>query len=92
PPVDLPEVPMADNRTMAELLQAPTEDYEDAFVIPEIAVNNFELKHGLHEFCETFSEPLFLVTLWRWFLGVQKAPFSFPKSFDLNHLSFEYVR
>nr|GEX37708.1 hypothetical protein [Tanacetum cinerariifolium] len=25
-----PEVPMADNRTMAELLQAPTEDYEDA--------------------------------------------------------------
>nr|GFD36308.1 hypothetical protein [Tanacetum cinerariifolium] len=25
-----PEVPMADNRTMAELLQAPTEGYEDA--------------------------------------------------------------
>nr|GEW87266.1 Gag-Pol polyprotein [Tanacetum cinerariifolium] len=30
PPVDQPEVPMADNRTMAELLQAPTEGYEDA--------------------------------------------------------------
>nr|GEV24460.1 reverse transcriptase domain-containing protein [Tanacetum cinerariifolium] len=42
-----PEVPMADNRTMAELLQAPTEGYEDAIVIPEIATNNFELKHGL---------------------------------------------
>nr|GEZ60249.1 hypothetical protein [Tanacetum cinerariifolium] len=42
-----PEVPMADNRTMAELLQAPTEAYEDAIVIPEIAANNFELKHGL---------------------------------------------
>nr|GEX72530.1 reverse transcriptase domain-containing protein [Tanacetum cinerariifolium] len=42
-----PEVPMADNRTMAELLQAPTEGYEDAIVIPEIAANNFELKHGL---------------------------------------------
>nr|GEW48133.1 putative ribonuclease H-like domain-containing protein [Tanacetum cinerariifolium] len=41
-----PEVPMADNRTMAELLQAPTEGYEDAIVIPEIAVNNFELKNG----------------------------------------------
>nr|GEU69167.1 hypothetical protein [Tanacetum cinerariifolium] len=27
-----PEVPMADNRTMAELLQAPTEGYEDAIV------------------------------------------------------------
>nr|GEY64749.1 reverse transcriptase domain-containing protein [Tanacetum cinerariifolium] len=42
-----PEVPMADNRTMAELLQAPSEGYEDAIVIPKIAANNFELKHGL---------------------------------------------
>nr|GFC65631.1 reverse transcriptase domain-containing protein [Tanacetum cinerariifolium] len=42
-----PEVPMADNRTMAEFLQAPTEGYEDAIVIPEITANNFELKHGL---------------------------------------------
>ncbi|GJV97453.1 hypothetical protein Tco_1549030 [Tanacetum coccineum] len=38
--------PMADNRTMAQLLQAPTEGYEDAIVIPEINAN-FELKHGL---------------------------------------------
>nr|GEZ61934.1 reverse transcriptase domain-containing protein [Tanacetum cinerariifolium] len=38
---------MADNRTMAELIQAPTEGYEDAIVIPEIATNNFELKNGL---------------------------------------------
>nr|GFA92003.1 hypothetical protein [Tanacetum cinerariifolium] len=38
---------MADNRTMAELLQAPTEGYEDAIIIPEITANNFELKHGL---------------------------------------------
>nr|GEX61389.1 reverse transcriptase domain-containing protein [Tanacetum cinerariifolium] len=37
---------MADDRTMAELLQAPTEGYEDAIVIPEIAANNFELKYG----------------------------------------------
>nr|GFA23212.1 reverse transcriptase domain-containing protein [Tanacetum cinerariifolium] len=42
-----PEVPMADNRTMAELLQAPTEGYKDAIVISEIAANNFELKHSL---------------------------------------------
>nr|GEZ79045.1 reverse transcriptase domain-containing protein [Tanacetum cinerariifolium] len=47
PPKDPPEVSMADNRTMSELLQAPTEGYEDAIVILEIAVNNFELKHGL---------------------------------------------
>ncbi|GJU91922.1 reverse transcriptase domain-containing protein [Tanacetum coccineum] len=37
---------MADNRTMAQMLQAPTEGYEDAIVIPEINAN-FELKHGL---------------------------------------------
>nr|GEW41876.1 reverse transcriptase domain-containing protein [Tanacetum cinerariifolium] len=47
PLVDPPEVPMAVNRTMAELLQAPTEGYEEAIVILEIAANNFELKHGL---------------------------------------------
>ncbi|GJU70441.1 reverse transcriptase domain-containing protein [Tanacetum coccineum] len=39
-------VSMADNRTMAQLLQAPTEGYEDAIIIPEINAN-FELKHGL---------------------------------------------
>nr|GEV93513.1 hypothetical protein [Tanacetum cinerariifolium] len=38
---------MADNQTMAELLQAPTEGYEDAIVILEITANYFELKHGL---------------------------------------------
>ncbi|GKC09043.1 hypothetical protein Tco_1000653 [Tanacetum coccineum] len=43
---NLPLISMADNRTMAELLQAPTEGYEDAIVIPEINAN-FELKHGL---------------------------------------------
>nr|GEV09284.1 hypothetical protein [Tanacetum cinerariifolium] len=47
PPKEPPEVPMVDDRTMAELLRAPTVGYEDAIVIPEIAANNFELKHGL---------------------------------------------
>ncbi|GJY93446.1 reverse transcriptase domain-containing protein [Tanacetum coccineum] len=46
PFVNPPLVSMADNRTMAQLLQAPTEGYEDAIVIPEINAN-FELKHGL---------------------------------------------
>ncbi|GKC60584.1 reverse transcriptase domain-containing protein, partial [Tanacetum coccineum] len=40
-------VTMADQRTMAELLQAPTEGYGDAIVIPAILAENFELKHGL---------------------------------------------
>ncbi|GJS19455.1 reverse transcriptase domain-containing protein [Tanacetum coccineum] len=40
-------VTIADQRTMAELLQAPTEGYRDAIVIPAILAKNFELKHGL---------------------------------------------
>ncbi|GJT76072.1 hypothetical protein Tco_1042797 [Tanacetum coccineum] len=44
--VEEPKIPMADNHTMAQMLQAPTEGYEDAIVIPEINAN-FELKHGL---------------------------------------------
>ncbi|GJZ62376.1 hypothetical protein Tco_0618513 [Tanacetum coccineum] len=44
---DPPVVTMADNRTMAELLQAPTEGYEDAIVVPAVTADNFELKHGL---------------------------------------------
>nr|GEU38109.1 reverse transcriptase domain-containing protein [Tanacetum cinerariifolium] len=42
-----PVVTMADQRTMAELLQAPTEGYEDEIVVPAITADNFELKHGL---------------------------------------------
>nr|GEX73711.1 reverse transcriptase domain-containing protein [Tanacetum cinerariifolium] len=42
-----PVVTTADQRTMAQLLQAPTEGYEDAIVVPAITADNFELKHGL---------------------------------------------
>ncbi|GKD01111.1 hypothetical protein Tco_1171385 [Tanacetum coccineum] len=38
------EITMADNRTMAQMLQAPIEGYEDAIVVPPINANNFELK------------------------------------------------
>nr|GEY55298.1 reverse transcriptase domain-containing protein [Tanacetum cinerariifolium] len=38
---------MADNRTMAQMLQAPIEGYEDAIVIPPINANNFKLKQTL---------------------------------------------
>ncbi|GKA87614.1 reverse transcriptase domain-containing protein [Tanacetum coccineum] len=37
-----PVVTMADNRTIAQLLEAPTEGYEDAIVVPEITADNFE--------------------------------------------------
>ncbi|GJY69714.1 reverse transcriptase domain-containing protein, partial [Tanacetum coccineum] len=49
-PFSLEETPvdtMADQRTMAELLQAPTEGYGDAIVTPAILAENFKLKHGL---------------------------------------------
>ncbi|GKC61044.1 reverse transcriptase domain-containing protein [Tanacetum coccineum] len=46
-PPNPPVVTMADNRTMAELLQAPTEGYEDAIVVPAITADNFKLKHSL---------------------------------------------
>nr|GFC42258.1 hypothetical protein [Tanacetum cinerariifolium] len=38
---------MADNRTMAQMLQSPIEGYEDAIFVPQINANNFELKHTL---------------------------------------------
>ncbi|GJS13146.1 reverse transcriptase domain-containing protein [Tanacetum coccineum] len=40
-------VTMADQRTMAKLLQEPTEGYVDAIVIPTILAEKLELKHGL---------------------------------------------
>nr|GEY16914.1 reverse transcriptase domain-containing protein [Tanacetum cinerariifolium] len=38
---------MADNRTMAQMLQAPIEGYEDAIVVSPINANNFVLKQTL---------------------------------------------
>ncbi|GJT50168.1 hypothetical protein Tco_0976325 [Tanacetum coccineum] len=57
-------VPMANNRTMAQLLEAPTEGYEDAIVVPEITANNFEIKHGLlnlvqNKFQQRFDETFY---------------------------------
>ncbi|GJR92789.1 reverse transcriptase domain-containing protein [Tanacetum coccineum] len=38
---------MADTRTMAELLRAPTEGNAEAIVVPPIPAEHFELKHSL---------------------------------------------
>nr|GEX01811.1 reverse transcriptase domain-containing protein [Tanacetum cinerariifolium] len=45
---------MADQRTMAKLLRAPTEGYAEAIVVPPIPAEHFELKHSLINL--TFSE------------------------------------
>nr|GEZ18302.1 reverse transcriptase domain-containing protein [Tanacetum cinerariifolium] len=42
-----PVVTMADNRTMAEMLRAPTEGYAEAIVVLSILAEQFELKHSL---------------------------------------------
>nr|GEW13599.1 hypothetical protein [Tanacetum cinerariifolium] len=49
-PFSLEESPlnmMADQRTMAELLRAPTEGYVEAIVVPPILAEHFKLKHSL---------------------------------------------
>nr|GEZ15941.1 reverse transcriptase domain-containing protein [Tanacetum cinerariifolium] len=38
---------MANQRTMAELLRAPTEGYAEAIMVPPILAEQFELKHSL---------------------------------------------
>nr|GEZ55931.1 Gag-Pol polyprotein [Tanacetum cinerariifolium] len=40
-------VTMVDNRTMVELLRAPTEGYAEAILVPPILTEQFELKHSL---------------------------------------------
>ncbi|GJT75625.1 hypothetical protein Tco_1042350 [Tanacetum coccineum] len=53
---------MAEQRTMAELLRAPTEGYAETIVVPPIPAEHFELKHSLinlvtsKQFFETFYE------------------------------------
>nr|GEW87242.1 hypothetical protein [Tanacetum cinerariifolium] len=53
-----PKVPMADNRTMAELLQAPTEGYEDAIFFPPSKTTNLcnEITRFQQRFDESFYE------------------------------------
>nr|GFD38058.1 hypothetical protein [Tanacetum cinerariifolium] len=38
---------MTDNRTMAEMLRAPTEGCVEAIAVPPILAEQFELKHSL---------------------------------------------
>nr|GEU63787.1 uncharacterized mitochondrial protein AtMg00810-like [Tanacetum cinerariifolium] len=42
-----PIATMTDNRTMAEMLRAPTEGCAEAIVVPPILAEQFELKHSL---------------------------------------------
>ncbi|GKA40493.1 hypothetical protein Tco_0733086 [Tanacetum coccineum] len=44
---ETPVVTMADQRTMAELLRAPTESYAEEIIVPQIPAEHFKLKHSL---------------------------------------------
>nr|GEY80331.1 reverse transcriptase domain-containing protein [Tanacetum cinerariifolium] len=52
-----PESPMADNRTMAELLQAPTEGYKDAIFFPPSKTTN--LRNEITRFQQRFDESFY---------------------------------
>nr|GEX37676.1 reverse transcriptase domain-containing protein [Tanacetum cinerariifolium] len=67
-----PIVTMVDQCTMAQLLQAPTEGYEDAIVVPAITADNFELKHGL----------LTLVTSKQFFRHDKEDPYAHIRYFN----------
>nr|GFA08106.1 hypothetical protein [Tanacetum cinerariifolium] len=63
PPKDPPEVPMTDNRTMAEMLRAPTEGYAEAIIVPPTLAEQFELKHrAARRWIE--KEPSRSITTW----------------------------
>nr|GFA10174.1 hypothetical protein [Tanacetum cinerariifolium] len=50
--------PIADNRTMEELLQSPTEGYGEAIVIPKINADHFEIKTNLLQFVQANPDVL----------------------------------
>nr|GFA42998.1 hypothetical protein [Tanacetum cinerariifolium] len=60
---DPPVATMIDNRTMAEMLRAPTEGYAEAIVVPLIFAEQFELKHrAARRWLE--KEPPHSITTW----------------------------
>nr|GEX65409.1 reverse transcriptase domain-containing protein [Tanacetum cinerariifolium] len=48
-PFSIPIVTMVDNCTMEEMHQAPTEEYGDAIVVPDILAENFEIKTEIED-------------------------------------------
>nr|GEU96790.1 reverse transcriptase domain-containing protein [Tanacetum cinerariifolium] len=78
---------MTDQRTMAELLRAPTEGYAEAIVIPPILAEQFELKHSLINmmtsdqfFVQDKDNPRdHIRTARRWLKKELRVPFSLGK-------------
>nr|GEX53674.1 hypothetical protein [Tanacetum cinerariifolium] len=83
PPEEPPQVPMADNQTMAELLQAPTKGYEDAIVVSAITADNFELKHATMADQRTMAQLLQAPT--EGYEDAVVVPVTTADNFELKH-------
>nr|GEW36825.1 reverse transcriptase domain-containing protein [Tanacetum cinerariifolium] len=73
-------VTMADQRTMAELLRAPTEGYAEEIIVPPIPTEHFELKHSL----------IYLVTSKQFFGFKKEDPHSHIRYFNKNTSTLKY--
>nr|GEU30190.1 hypothetical protein [Tanacetum cinerariifolium] len=66
---------MADQRTMAELLHAPTEGYAEAIVVPPILVEHFELKYSLiNMMTSDLRKTILMITSGQPIVGSKKNP------------------
>nr|GEY20722.1 reverse transcriptase domain-containing protein [Tanacetum cinerariifolium] len=75
-----PVVTMADQRTMAELLHAPTEGYAEAIVVTPILAEHFELKHSIINMMTTDQ-----------FFGLEKDnPHDYIRCFNKITLTIKY--
>nr|GEU28831.1 reverse transcriptase domain-containing protein [Tanacetum cinerariifolium] len=74
-------VEMTDNRTIEELLQAPTEGYGEAIVIPEINADHFEIKTNL---LQLDKEPPNSILTWEHLVNKFVNQF-FPPSKTTHH-------
>ncbi|GKA38958.1 hypothetical protein Tco_0731509 [Tanacetum coccineum] len=89
-------VAMAD-RTMEELLRAPTEGYREAIVLPKINADHFEIKtnllqlvqanpfHGLENENLMIKLKEFLVMMFQWAIPLRR-PKAFTSEFTLEEI------
>nr|GEW52689.1 reverse transcriptase domain-containing protein [Tanacetum cinerariifolium] len=79
---------MADQRTLAELLRAPTEGYAEAIVVPPILAEQFELKHrAAHRWLE--KEPPRSILTWEDLVSKFINEFFPPQERQISVMKFQ---
>nr|GEV69538.1 reverse transcriptase domain-containing protein [Tanacetum cinerariifolium] len=89
-------VEMADTQTMAQMLQAPIEGYEDAIIVPPINANSFELKQTLINLVQIINSQAMSSS---WFLRTAPAGYisrvstnaPLPPSSPSNFFEFQQI-